>query len=60
MVPLTIILKALQPDCSDRDVYAQMIGGSKSGVGTIIAPQIEGYIPALLQARSLDFLLLQV
>lgn len=42
MVPLTIILKALQPDCSDRDVYAQMIGGSKSGVGTIIAPQIEG------------------
>jgi DNA-directed RNA polymerase I subunit RPA2 len=42
MIPLTIILKALQPDCSDRDVYAQMMGDSTSGASTVIAPQIEG------------------
>ena len=42
MIPLIIILRALQPDCSERDVYAKMMSDEISGFSTAIGPQVEG------------------
>ncbi len=41
MIPLCIILKALQPGISDRVVYAQIIGDSGGAINALGAPQVE-------------------
>ena len=42
MIPLIIVLKALQPELSDRCIYAQMISDITSDAPIVTAPHIEG------------------